>query len=526
MRRFWDSFGAWLGFRRGAFQPRLTRRQKVVRRGTSGLAVAVIVAGITYPLVPQHDSTCVNRGMTLVEHEGPSGECVGFTDGTYIFDPALASVEQTILQENQRVVAAHPTDYVSVVYLLPISSAGGSILSMTNAQEQLRGAYTAQYYANRNDVDGSVPYIQLLIGSDGYQADQGDQAAQFIINAVPTQHVAAVAGFGLSLATTQSAIRRLTGAGVPVVGATLTADTLDNIKDMIRISPANADGISVAVSYIRTLDSRALIVEDQNTGDTYNATLIAGFEKFPDGGHQIIGKETFDSTPLDTPTPDAVDALKTRIDQMRPDICDAQPAAVLFGGRGEELAWLVSDLADRPCSDKPITIITGDDVTNATIDANVRKGLASGVTVDYAGIAHPDEWSSGTDTSQSFADGRHGFEIFHAAFQQQFPATAPAGLTDGNTMAAYDATLTSVSAIRLTAQPQPAPGAVSGELGALQRAHQVFGASGPLSFTADYTTSTTGSNPVGKAVPILRLVPDGSAQFVELEWPGGRPPLP
>lgn len=506
------------------YRPRPPRAVRVIRWSAAVLAALVVVAAITVPVLWPSDNTCLNQGMTLLEHEGPNGECIGFSDGAYVFDPSLAAVERDIQQEDQRVTAAHPTDYVSVVYLLPISSAGGSILSMGNALEQLRGAFTAQYYANRHDIDGSAPYIQLLIGNDGYQADQWQPATQFIINAVPTQHVAAVAGLGLSLETTQSAIEKLTSAGMPVIGATLTSDTLDNIRNLIRISPANADGVAVAARYIRTLYSRALLVEDQNAGDSYDATLVTGFEKFADAGHRIIGKEIFDTTPISTAAPpaDAVDALETRIAQMVPDICDAQPAAVLFGGRGRQLSWLVSDLADRPCLDKPITIVSGDDVTNATIDANVRRGLASGVTVDYAGVAQPDEWSGTSDKSAAFAEGRQGFEIFRDAFVQLFPGGHV--LPDGNTMAAYDATLTSIAAIRLTAVARPAPAAVAGELGALQRAHQVLGASGPLSFTADYATSSTGSNPVGKAVPILRLAPDGGAQFVGLQWPDGQPP--
>lgn len=525
MKRFWAGrrFFAGRSAGDGEYRPRPPRRQRVIRWGAGILAAVLVIGGLTVWLAWPADHTCVNQGMTLLEHEGPSGECVGFTDGSYVFDQSLAPVEHDIQREDQQVVADHPTDYVSVVYLLPISTADGSILSMGNALEQLRGAFTAQYYANRHDVDGTEPYIQLLIGNDGYQAAQWQSAAQFVINAVPTQHVAAAAGFGLSLETTQNAIGSLAGAGIPVVGATLTADTFDNIRNMIRISPANADGIAVAVNYVRTLATRALLVEDQNTGDTYDETLVSGFEKFSDAGHQIIGKEIYDSTPISTPAPSAaeVDSLETRIAQMVPDICDAQPASVLFGGRGRQLSWLVSDLADRPCLDKPITIITGDDVTNVTIDANVQRGLASGVTVYYAGIAHPDEWSGTTDTSAAFAEGSQGYRTFNGVFQQLFRGGS---LTDGNTMAAYDATLTSTAAIRLTAMPQPTPATVSGELGALQRAHQVLGASGPLSFTADYSTSPTGSNPVGKAIPILRLNPDGTAKFVELQWPDGQPP--
>lgn len=47
--------------------------------------------------------------------------------------------------------------------------------------------------------------------------------------------------------------------------------------------------------------------------------------------------------------------------------------------------------------------------------------------------------------------------------------------------------------------------AVAGRLGALHDAYKVLGSSGPIEFTAAYRTSGNGGNPVGKAIPVLRL---------------------
>lgn len=466
---------------------------------------------------------CLVRGATDVVRAAPGTACVGLTDGSFVFDPSLAGVERQILQENRRVLAAHPDNYVSIVFVLPISSDSGSILSMANALEQLRGAFVAQYRANRDDVEGISPYIQLLIADNGYQASAWSQTDAIIENATAAQHIDAVAGLGLSLQNTESAARQLTGAGLPVIGATVTSDHFDNIRNFIRVSPPNADAISVATAYARSISDRALLVEDENLGDTYDMTVVTGLQKYPDATHRIIGKETFDTTARDNATTPALaktydEQVKNRISQMRADICLAQPAVVLFGGRGRDLAELVASLNGRPCADKPITVISGDDVTNLPYSAAVRQGLASGVTVDYAGVANPDEWAAGS--GQAIAEGRQGFAAFDQVFKALFQG---ATLGDGNTMMAYDATLTGVSAIRLTSLPQPACAAVVAELGALRGAHTVLGASGPLAFDADYVTSTAGSNPIGKAIPILRLSLDGTSQFVSLAWPAGQP---
>jgi hypothetical protein len=501
-------------------------------RGVKAALVCICVVALTavgfgayrlyVAVFPPPNRTCMVQGATYVTHDNPRSACVGITDGSFVFDTSLAGVEHQVLQENRQVIAAHPADYVSIVLLLPISADSGSILSMANALEQLRGAYTAQYHANRDDVEGVRPYIQLLIASNGYQANAWSQTDSIIEQAVARQHIGAVTGLGLSLDTTESAAKQLTAAGLPVIGATITSDHFDNIRDLIRVSPANQDAISVAAAYARSLAGRALLVEDENVGDTYDVTVVAGFQKYPDAGHLIVGRETYDTTVRDNATtPEQTQAaqavVENRISQMPADICLAQPAVVLFGGRGRDLASLVVALKDRPCADKPITIVSGDDVTNLPYTPAVGQGLSSGVAVDYAGVASPDEWTTGS--GRAVTDGRQGFTTFHREFESLFQNAA---LGDGNSMMAYDAALTAVSAIRLTSLAQPGPDAVGGELGALHGAHTVLGASGPLAFDADYNTSTTGSNPIGKAIPILSLSPRGSSRFLSLAWPAGQ----
>jgi ABC-type branched-subunit amino acid transport system substrate-binding protein len=505
---------------------RLSALAKFAIIGLCLLLLAGVAYGIQYsiptPVPPDH--YCMRQGSTVLLHSGPNGECVGFTDGTYVYAPALSAIEGDIQREDQLVARTQPSDSVAVVYLLPISSADGSILSMANVAEQLRGAYVAQYYANRNDVDGIRPYIRLLIGNLGFQADQWPPAASIIEGAVTEQHIAAVAGIGVSLSTTQDAAYQLTSHGIPVIGATITSDNFDNIKNLIRVSPSNQEEISVAVSYIKSQYTRAFLVEDENSGDTYDTTLVSGFQDFADATHQIVGKDPYDTTTRDEAQTGAEEAqaeavVENRLSQMTTDICAAQPAAVLFAGRGRDLAELVADLANRPCLNTPITIISGDDVTNMPISARVTQGLASDVTVDFVGVATPGEWSDGSGTAVS--EGRQGFATFYGDFQKLFPG---APLSDGNTMMAYDATLTGVSAIRLTSSPQPPPYAVAGEFGALQGARTVLGASGPLAFNPDYRNSDVGSDPVGKAIPILRLGAEGTPHFLQLTWPDGEPP--
>ncbi len=474
---------------------------------------------------------CRRDSGTDVTHRGANGACIGITDGSYAFDPSLRGVEQEVLRENRRVVKEYPHAYVSVVLLLPISADKGSIMSMANAVEQVRGAYTAQRYANANNVEGISPHIRLLIGTDGYQAEDWSAAVSTIEHA-SSQHIAAVTGLGLSLDGTVRAAKALAARDIPVFGATITADTFDNIKNLVRVSPSNQENTAAALSYIQRDFTRAVLVEDGNTDDSYDRTLVKGFRKFKEiPGHQIVGVEPFDTSKRQhaesaAERKEAEDEIATRISQMPGDICVEQqqkPAVVLFAGRGEDLGVLLHALSNT-CLDRPIRIISGDDVTNLPNSAQLRRDLAGHVTVEYAGVAHPDEWKvpAGPRTAALSAQGAQGFATFNGQFQRLFPG---AELTDGNTMMAYDATLTAVSAIRLANAPQPRAEAVANELGALQGVHKVLGASGPIQFTANYQTSHTGSDPVDKATPVLRLAADGNTRVRTVIWPPQAPPV-
>lgn len=481
------------------------------------------------------DPNCLAQGSIVLRHAGPAGECIGITDGSYVLDPSIASVEHDIEVENQNVVATAQKDdsgYVSIVMLLPISPAAGNVMSMTNIVEQLRGAYTAQYYANRHDVDSSGspghPNIRLLIGNLGFDANQWQTADSIIENAVGPAHVAAVAGIGVSLSTTQSAVEQLTAAQIPVIGSTISSNSFDNIANLVRVGPDNAMQGSVAVDYARGW-KRAVLVEDQNNADVYDASLVAAFTKYADPRHQVVDIEAYNTTARDQSQSTSAEqqaelSVQNRIAQMPANICiaeDAGPTVVLFAGRGSDLAQLITDLTNRPCETEPIAIVTADDATDLPYSGAVKQGLDSDVGLYYAADANPSAWNSVTD--KATAAGSEGFSTFEGAFK---PLFGDASLSDDVSMMGYDAVLTASCAIRLTALPAPAPADVASELSALHGAHTVYGASGPIQFIADYSTSETGSNPVDKSVPIVQYEASGQSRFIELYWPDGEPSLP
>ena len=72
---------------------------------------------IPAPTPVNHD--CMRSSSTILIHSGPNAECVGFTDGSYVFDPSLSGIEHAIQGEDRQVAHADPTDSVAIVVLLP-----------------------------------------------------------------------------------------------------------------------------------------------------------------------------------------------------------------------------------------------------------------------------------------------------------------------------------------------------------------------------------------------------------------------
>jgi hypothetical protein len=450
----------------------------------------------------------MNSGPTVVVRAG--GECVGVTDGSYLFDPTLKNVDSAILKEDQSVRSSGKS-YETVAYLLPISSTGGVEL-LGNVEEQLEGAYAAQYYANRRNVQGTRPLIQLLIASSGTQAAEYATVNTIIEGDVASQHLVAVEGIGISLDTTLSEVKALTVYGIPVIGSTITSDAFDNIPDLVRISPSNAQETDAALEFIKPHATTAMLIEDVNQTDSYDMTMVGEFaDGFPDTTHRVIAEESYNTTNDVDPNGPVALQVANRIGQMITDICVAHPDVVLFAGRGTDLSTLIGDLGNRPCT-FPVTILTGDGPVDMPITPAVRSALADNVTLDFASEANSGEWDSGS--TEVIQQGSQGFRQFQGVFTSQFPGLS---YNDGTAMLGYDAMLTAITVIRLAGMNATIT-AVSQDLNAIQGSRIVLGASGPIGLSAIYQgRNDQGSNPVGKVIPILRMLPSGTVRFVKLE---------
>ena len=505
--------------------PGFLRRHWIV----NSLIVVVLLIGLVYlvqgPKPAQGPKTC-GRGMTVTG--GPFTECVGVTDGAASFPPELGlqTVLGKIKKENDTVMGKG-TPFVSIGYVVPLPRDDTKGL-LTALRHELEGAYLAQWRANRDDGGlGDTPLIWLLVVNVGDQAGQQTAVIPEVIQWVtdPAEHLVAVAGLGQSLEATKQAIRSLSLAGIPMIASRLTADDLSTVpgqpvSGLYRIPATNSAEAVVAAQALKS--KVTLLVQDINRGDAYTKSLAEQFHKVfatPPATGKLLDPEQYNSS---------WPAVANTFVQMMPSICNEQPAAIYYAGRGANLPDFLAALAGRRCQQLKIDLFTGDDAVDLT--ATLRQQLAAGdqdriaanlratITLRYTALAHPDAWA---DRKQFLYASTKIFQGDCAAtftcFTRDFPGER---LDDGAAIVGYDALLVATHAIRSgVIQRGDTPGgptALTHDTGAvlqgmlrINHGAPVTGASGLIAFDEQ-------GKSIDKPIPILELEPNGDVKFIGL----------
>ncbi|MGH8906628.1 MAG: ABC transporter substrate-binding protein [Egibacteraceae bacterium] len=451
------------------------------------------------------------------------GECVGVTDGGFVFSPDLTLVMEKIRQENRSVEQAGEP-FVSIAYLVAIPRGADDLPLSEILRHEVQGAYLAQRRAN---AQNSQPLIRLLAANGGEGNEQWEPVVAQLLGGVGSDRLVAVAGLGRSLETTRQAIGELAEHGIPMIAARLTADDLrdiagqDSVEGLVRVAPTNRDQARAAIAYLKRDPAlgRALLIQDVNEDDLYAKTLGDAFkDEFPDDLHTLIEPvEEYDSS---------LPGVPNLFGRMMANICQQRPDVIYFAGRGSDLVAFVEALPRRPCPDILVRIITGDG--GGFVAPAIRQrseegegtrpqiGLSDNVALSYTALAHPAAWAAAPElfSSNPIAYLQGNFE--------EFP---DGSLADGGAIVGHDAVAIAVTAIRsaavqrdLAAAPLT-PGDVSQQWNALHGLNAVPGASGWISLDSV-------GDPVDKAIPILALQPDGTVAFVALSAAGGTPFTP
>ncbi|MGH3565528.1 MAG: ABC transporter substrate-binding protein [Pseudonocardia sp.] len=201
-------------------------------------------------------------------------------------------------------------------------------------------------------------------------------------------------------------------------------------------------------------------------------------------------------------------------------VCAQKPDVVYFAGRAAALGALVQALPFRTCLELPVRIVAGDEAVEfatavARGSSELRQGLEANASVTYTALAHPAAWRAAPSV---FVPGSTRFlsDRCPNCLLGVFPSE---NLSDGEVIIGYDAVRMAVRAIRSPYGINDTPDLVAQELKRIHGTESVAGASGWISL------APTGEA-INKAVPVLRVQPDGRVEFVALSFPAGTPCVP
>lgn len=470
--------------------------------------------GITAYIWKSHGGQC---GAGVQQH-GSAGECIGVSDGSFVFAPQLSSAEKAIARENN---AINSRKHATIALLLPLTAPDPE--AEAEVLYEIQGAYVAQYRAN-HDQNGQVPPIRLVLANPGLNsAEWPTVVRQLKTMTGPPNNLLAVVGIGISTNTTKAEVRQLTQEGIPVVGGAISGGGITNsargdrkFPGLARVS-ATSDQEATALAHFGAVNPRqALLIEDTRTDDDYITTLKSAFTAHLAGGR--LEPFQFQSPPDITQD----GSTANQFAQMVPNICDAHVKWIYFAGRQVQLRQFINELGKRGCQYEKFTILTGSAASHLSIDPRLNTSVfGTGITLDYTAIAHPGAWTTDPPpTGGSHAD----YQAFASALART--ATYPAGpigpvdLIDGEAMINYDAAWTAITAIRKTTTPatsMPSVQDVKNEWPLLSGVNKVTGATG-------WICLDNAGNPYDKAVPIVRYGSNGRPVFVALAWPTGAPP--
>ncbi|WP_055522556.1 hypothetical protein [Streptomyces graminilatus] len=502
-----------------------------LRRYLALLVMAALVAGLTYGIrkATYDDRSCAPG----VVRPARSNDCVGVSTTDYAFgQKQLAETIGAIDREN-RSLTNGKGGYVTVALFEPFTTTDADILG--DVLHELQGAYLAQWKVN-HDANGEGPPIRLVLANPGRTGASWEHTVGEIERMTKTSDkLRAVAGIGLSTAENTLAVRELTRRGIPVVGTSITADSLANgprsgpgdpkpFPGLARAAPTNTDEARALASFAKVAADRAVLVYD-DPGDPYTLTLQASFEKLLRGSRY----QPWPFTPLTDRTKEGTTANDFR--QIRELLCDTAPGVntVLFAGRHTQLRQFINALGKRGCMQRQFTILTGDDASYLTGDPKLDpEALRHGISVRYTALAHPDAWfKKPPRTGGSAADAQELNELLNATTAISAAKTdrpSPIGdidLEDGQLIIAYDAMRLTVEGIReATPRGRTAPNLAD----VADEWTLIKGSSGRVNGASGWICLDNYGNPYDKAVPIVELTPDRHARFVEIAWPTGRPP--
>jgi hypothetical protein len=446
-------------------------------------------------------------GENTVRRLRPTGECVGITDGSFVFDEGLAHVEGLILAANNDVAySGKPAVTVLVLASFTVLEGFSSEGGAQNNRTVLEGLAVAQReHNNSHEVQ-----VRMLIANSGWRTKHAELVAKDIVSLAENDpRLVGVVGLGASRIENQKAIRLLDEAAIPMVASTVTADRFGVDPDTgtarehyYQVAPSNDRQASIIAEFASpgapTTRDAALRLPPARSADIvydpedfYSKNLADDFDKrfrAKNGStstYPYVASKTIE--------------VQARLRTVAREVCNSKHDLVFYAGRGVELEWLVRGFADTPCNTGRIVIAGGDEVANLVEDHPEVIKQHDFLRLFYTAIAYPWAWHPthrppGTVTPP-----------FYDYYSKMFPGdnaetsglSAPNDkLNDGQAILTYDAAMVLEGAItdasEVIGNRTPERADVARQLqkfrSGTEEQQPIGGASGLLDFTVDTPT--------------------------------------
>jgi ABC-type branched-subunit amino acid transport system substrate-binding protein len=382
-----------------------------------GTAVGLLLV-LAGPAVVRKVDPCVATGaLTLADSvfRDDSGACVGWTFGSVVFDERLKSVQDLIKTQNDTVVASGE-EYVTVAYVgeLSVADPVGDRNRLAGVHGELVGLAHRQRSHNGDHEQGDYPPIRLMLVNIGPGWSAAEEVAEKVAGyAADDETLLAAVGFGTSVEGNTTVIRRLTEAGIPMVGSTVTYDDValmggDRYSDLFfPIAPSNSRIARQAAYWARhgaghgdeeggpalEPSATAVAIADGSEGETYGVHLAENFmEAFTGlGGVDPVGRVL---------SYDSADGQSLQ-DTIR-EACEHSPELVYFAGRSDDFGRFYRSLpTEGECADG-VRVLGGDDIAKYVTDyLPVLRSNYENHPVYYTPLAASGAWGRSGDRGEN-----------------------------------------------------------------------------------------------------------------------------
>ncbi|HEU5157001.1 MAG TPA: ABC transporter substrate-binding protein [Streptosporangiaceae bacterium] len=351
-----------------------------------------------------------------------NGECVGITDGSYVFDPRLAAVEHRIRDLNEAVIDSGQP-YVNIVYL------GGMTVdpATRNSQPDLLAGFHGELAglaiaAQELNSSKLLPRVRILLANAGSKNRYAGEVAEKIKQrADGDRRLVATVGFGISKRQTQEAIEKLGESALPMIGTTNTFDGTARRRDgsfspyYFRLAPSNRKEAEHAAYWARHgqlsgLRARTVAVfYSAGPDELYSPNLAQDFASafLRDGQNDQNGQNGQNDQNGSAPATRAPgagarggNAAEARmypysdssgIPQQVLAACQNPPDLFYFAGRSDDFQPFVQQLSTTACGRRR-TVLGGDDVTIYVTDNARQIGRTDTLRLYYTPLAAREAW--------------------------------------------------------------------------------------------------------------------------------------